>query len=66
MTEYVRVRDLSTGHHYTTTRLAAQGVDGLEILDGRDAVDSSGRVLGPQFSVTIEEAAKAKSTSKGA
>ena len=48
------------------TRLAAQGVDGLEILDGRDAVDSSGRVLGPQFSVTIEEAAKAKSTSKGA
>lgn len=45
MTEWVRVQDDSTGHQFTLSRKAVEGVDGLKILDGRPAVDAVGRPL---------------------
>ena len=45
MTEWVRVQDSVTGHQFTLSRSAVDGVYGLKILDGRPAVDAVGRPL---------------------
>lgn len=44
MTEYVRVRDTRTGHHYTVTaRHAAANQQHLTVLKDDPAVDVNGR-----------------------
>lgn len=42
MPEFVRVSDNRTGHHYTTTRVVAEGDPHLSILKS-DALDANGR-----------------------
>lgn len=42
--EFVRVRSLDTGHHFTVTRLVANRSERLIILDDHDALDKDGRV----------------------
>jgi hypothetical protein len=57
-TEFVRVKDKSTGHESTVTKAFAEGYR-LEVLD-KDAVDSNGRPLPGKPNVELPKAAPVK------
>ena len=54
MPKFVRVRDESTGHEFTTARV----VKGLEVLEDKPAVDVDGRPLPAKPRVAPGDAAK--------
>jgi hypothetical protein len=45
---WVRCEDPATGHQFTLSAAAAALSPGLKILDGRPAVDATGRPLRPK------------------
>ena len=64
MPEYVRVKQAETGHEISITRERAKAL-GLEALD-KDAVDSTGAPLPPQYKTTVAKAAAKKTAKKTA
>jgi len=51
--EFVRVKNLDTGHHFTVTRLVAERSDRLQILEDHSPVDKDGRVAAAKPHTTI-------------
>jgi len=64
MSEYVRVKQVETGHELSVPKSHADAVGGYEVLD-KDAVDLSGNPLPPKYRTTVKRAAKT-SASKAA
>lgn len=52
MSEYIRVRQIETGHQLSVPRSHAEATGGYEVLD-KPAVDSAGRPLPPKYRVTL-------------
>lgn len=64
-TEWVRVRDERTGHHYTVTKAKAEGDKSLKVIDA-PAVDINGHTLPPKPHQTLAEVAAPKTAPKEA
>ena len=56
----VRVRDKDLAVEYSIGEEFAKAQEGLQILDGKPAVDEGGRALPPKAVVTTKTAAKAE------
>lgn len=64
-TEWVRVRDERTGHHYTVTKAKADRDKALKVLEA-PAVDINGHTLPPKPHQTLSEVAAPKTAPKEA
>ncbi|TDT31100.1 hypothetical protein [Naumannella halotolerans] len=60
MTEFVRVSDKTTGHHYSTTKQIAERSDHLTVLPDHPAVNNHGELLPPKFKTTPNKSGKAE------
>jgi hypothetical protein len=52
MSEYIRVRQIETGHQLSVPRSHAEATGGYEVLD-KPAVDPAGRPLPPKYRTTL-------------
>lgn len=66
MSEYVRVRDKETGHHYTVTRERCDASPDLWQVLEQPATDPSGDVRPPTYKTTVAAAAAEKKAAKPA
>jgi hypothetical protein len=57
MSEFIRVRQIETGHELSVPKSHADAGDGYEVLD-KPAVDSAGGPLPPKYRTTVDEAAE--------
>lgn len=55
-TEFVRVKDKTTKHEYSTPKAFAESADDLEILTGKEAIDANGRPLAAKPYVELPKA----------
>jgi hypothetical protein len=58
MSEFIRVRQIETGHELSVPKSHADATDGYEVLD-KPATDSAGDPLPPKYRTTVAEAASA-------
>lgn len=66
MTEFVRVSDKTTGHHYSTTKQIAERSDHLTVLPDHPAVNNHGELLPPKFKTTPEQVGEGRDAQVGA
>ncbi|MCR1785303.1 hypothetical protein KVF89_22375 [Nocardioides carbamazepini] len=57
--EYIRVRQIETGHQLSVPKSHAEATGGYEVLD-KPAIDSAGRPLPPKYFTTLDPAADGK------
>ncbi|HET6816886.1 MAG TPA: hypothetical protein VFH66_06630 [Mycobacteriales bacterium] len=65
MPDYVRVKQVETGHEFTVTRALAEQEDGLHIIANKTAVDMGGDPLPPKYKTTVAQAAEGKKAGSG-
>lgn len=65
MTDLVRVKDKSTGHEFSWPARLAEGVEGVEVLDKKDAIDGSGEPVPPKHKTSVAKSAAAKQSQSG-
>lgn len=65
MTDLVRVKDTSTGHEFSWPAHLVEGVEGVEVLDKKAAIDGSGEIVPPKHKTTVAESAAAKQNQAG-
>ena len=62
--QFVRVKNKQTGHHYTVAAEVAAAKKDLEVLKDHEATDRGGKPLGPKYKKDLVQKTSSSTTDK--